>query len=437
MKITIAIILVNIESGGTKRHVEEMSKSWTLEGYNVILVEVYGRLIQVNLLEKTKKKFLCNIFNDIGLKQLKSIFKYFNVGLLHVHHLLDANISFFKIHKDLNIPLVITLHDYYCICPFIKLTNEKEEYCKELGINECNRCLLKRKFYSKHLDMQINNIDIWRDFWFNYLKEASQIVVPSCDMKIRIQKYYPSLNLSVFENPELINFNTNIRRIGLIGDLSVPKGAKKIKECIEYVTKNKLPLYFIVFGKLNNIKLTKEEKKYISILGTYKEEEVYINIKKFCIDFFWFPGVWPETYSYTLSIPIRLRIPCISTDLGAIAYRIKQNNWGEIYDWTFDTEKIIGLLMNFNYEKYYNKDFIIKNISFGEIDRYYININLDVPSKINEKIDIRYFPELKTNLSGVEFKYLWKNANFIQKIKLIFYLDKQVIKKKLYKFLFR
>ena len=140
MKNTIAILLTNVEGGGTKRHVDEISKSWSLEGYRVILVEVYGRVIQINLLDKDKKVFICNIFNDVELEQLKTILKYFKVSLLHVHHLLDANISFFRLHKDLNnIPLVITLHDYYCICPFIKLTNEKEEYCGELGNEACDK----------------------------------------------------------------------------------------------------------------------------------------------------------------------------------------------------------------------------------------------------------------------------------------------------------
>ncbi len=442
MKNTIAILLTNVEGGGTKRHVDEISKSWSLEGYRVILVEVYGRVIQINLLDKDKKVFICNIFNDVELEQLKTILKYFKVSLLHVHHLLDANISFFRLHKDLNnIPLVITLHDYYCICPFIKLTNEKEEYCGELGNEACDKCILKRNFYSETLDKYIKNISIWRKFWDEYLKEAAQIVVPSYDMKERIQKYYSDTNICVFENPELINFESKIKTIGLIGDLSIAKGAKKIKECVTYIAEKKLPLYFIVFGRLNDIQLTEEEKKYILILGAYKEEKIYEIIKKYCIDFFWFPGVWPETYSYTLSIPIRLKIPCISTNLGAIASRIKQNNWGETYLWDYNYKEIVKILMRFDYKKYYNQDFIIKNISFGKVKDYYKNVNLDFENDkikfININKNWRRFPNINFKLAGIEFKYLWKSANYFQRIKLIFYLDKQVVKRKLIKVLFK
>ena len=134
---------------------------------------------------------------------------------MHVQHLLNANIEFFNLHKELNIPLIITLHDYYCICPFIKLIDIHDSYCGEKGITACNFCLKERIFYSYTLNENIKSIIEWRNFWHNYLKEAYSVIVPSFDMKNRINKYFPNLKISVFENPEIINF-TKIKKLVLL-----------------------------------------------------------------------------------------------------------------------------------------------------------------------------------------------------------------------------
>lgn len=58
--------------------------------------------------------------------------------------------------------------------------------------------------------------------------------------------------------------------------------------------------------------LNEDENKYITILGPYDEETIYSQIPGHLIDFFWFPGICPETYSYTLTIPVRLGIPLLT-----------------------------------------------------------------------------------------------------------------------------
>lgn len=428
MKSSIAIIITNINGGGTKRHVDEISNAWKEQGYRVLVIRVVERVIHLSILEKDISQKNIFIFKESNLKKLKNILKFYKTQLIHVHHLLDANAGFFKLHRELNVPLVVTLHDYYSICPFIKLTNVDEEYCGEKGKVACNECLEKRRFYSKTLDKFVKTIDEWRIFWYSYLQEAELVVVPSEDMRNRIYRYYPCLNLKVFENPEIIDYGKRFRQIGLIGDLSVAKGAKKIKECVSYIANNKLPFQFIVFGNIQDVQFTKEEKKYILILGAYEETKVYKLISSYDIDFFWFPGVWPETYSYTLSIPIRLRIPCISTNLGAIASRINYNGWGKTYPWQYEGEKIVEQLSAFSYGDYRKSNFTIKNCSFGNLANYYKGIDLkesDFGDNKNIIIDkLLSFPKFNEKISPAEFKYMWDLADKKQKIILFKYLDK-------------
>lgn len=433
MQTTIAIIMTNVLGGGTVRHAKEMVKAWSVQGNRVLYIITADRVTHISVFQNGQLMQMYQLWNDKNAEQLLGILQKYNVQLLHIEHLLDAPSGILNLHKFLNVPLVITLHDYYMICPFIKLTNESDEYCEEMGECECQACLARRNMYSKTMEKYIQNISAWRKTWENYLNEAALVIVPSEDMKKRILRYYPHIRIRVIEDPELIGCQKKERCIGLIGNLSIAKGSKKIKDCVQYCADNNIAIHFILFGTLNDVKLTSEAKKYITILGAYEEKEIYDLIRKHPVDFFWFPGVWPETYSYTLSIPIRLRIPCISTNLGAIASRITMNSWGETYSWKAKANCIIEKLQSFDYKRYYNPDFVIRNNSFGEFENYYSGIVISEDHKVNSLFTVPMiqipdiYQVLNEQLTAAECNVLWKNANVSQKVKVVKHLDWQWI----------
>lgn len=434
--ITIAIVLANVYGGGTKRYTDEIAEAWKQQGHRIIYVQTIERLTHIKILERNTKDKNVWFFDDVKLLKLAEFFKSFNVQLIHVQHLLDANINFFNLHKILNIPLVITLHDYYCICPFIKLTDNNDVYCEEKGEKACDICLKGRVFNSITFNKNINSILEWRNFWQKYLQEANLIIVPSLDMLKRINKYFPDLQLRIFENPEIIKFN-KLKLIGLIGRLDTAKGGKKVKECIEYVAKYKIPLKFILFGEIPEFEFTKEEKQYIKILGKYNEQDIYDIISKYNVDFFWFPGIWPETYSYTLSIPIRLKIPCLSTNIGAIAGRIECHKWGKTYSWKADTKEIIDNLLIFNSDEFKNNALKIKNNSFGNIFKYYQGVKFEnntTNNFDNLQINFNKIPRINKEITKGEFKYLWINANWKEKFEIFKWFKFQWIKEFLWKY---
>lgn len=149
--------------------------------------------------------------------RLLQLLKTANVGMIHVEHLLDAELWMLTLHRALHVPLVVTLHDYYFICPFIKLTDEHDVYCGEKGEADCNACLARRGFISPTMGCQVKQISSWRNCWLDYLKEARLILVPSKDMKERVQRYFPLDTIQMWENPELIHPKRDAIHVGLIG----------------------------------------------------------------------------------------------------------------------------------------------------------------------------------------------------------------------------
>ena len=143
-----------------------------------------------------------------------------------------------------------------------------------------------------------------------------------------------------------------------------------------------------------------------------------------------------------MSIPVRLKIPCLSTDLGAISSRIQKHKWGDVYSWRANAEEIISRLLNFPFSSYYNKDFTIKNISFDDFSSYYstevLTCSNDIKSDrfnlaassfdaIQSKLESYTFRELLKKLngtfSGIEFSFLWTQASFFFKMYLLKHID--------------
>lgn len=185
-------------------------------------------------------------------------------------------------------------------------------------------------------------------------------------------------------------------------------------------------LFIQTFRRLIKVYFYKEGKVQHIIRFWDKEENVYGEIRSAGIDFFWFPGVCPETYSYMLSIPIRLHIPCLASDLGAIASRIHSHHWGETYPWEAGTDEIVHRLLAFDYHRYANPDFTIENTSFGSVEDFYRG----VPYKREEPCDEEQvafptaFSELPAILHREEFNELWQGASLFQKVQLLTHMDR-------------
>ena len=50
-------------------------------------------------------------------------------------------------------------------------------------------------------------------------------------------------------------------------------------------------------------------------------------------DVVWFPALWPETYSYTLSIALHLGLPVVVPDIGAFVERVQDRPHSAICPW--------------------------------------------------------------------------------------------------------
>ena len=67
--------------------------------------------------------------------------------------------------------------------------------------------------------------------------------------------------------------------------------------------------------------------------GPYRNSEVYGLVEAIAPDLVWYPALWPETYSYTLSIALHCGLPVVVPDIGAFPERVRGRAFSAIIPW--------------------------------------------------------------------------------------------------------
>ena len=115
--------------------------------------------------------------------------------------------------------------------------------------------------------------------------------------------------------------------MAVIGALGPHKGFDLIRNCALDARERNLPIRFIIFGITSG---PVHDLSNVTTTGEYREEEIYALLEQHRCHLAFFSSVWPETYSYTLSIALHAKLYPVAFDLGAIAQRIRETGWGEL-----------------------------------------------------------------------------------------------------------
>ena len=169
------------------------------------------------------------------------------------------------------------------------------------------------------------------------LMAADQVLVPDRDAADRLGRYFPEVafEVSPHEGIDLGQISTRTPelapheklRIVVIGAIGKIKGFEVLLACARNARQQRLPIEFIVMGYSMNDRLLQEAG--VRVTGRYLEENAQDTLEGLSPHVVWLPSVWPETYSYTLSMALQAALPVAAFDIGAIARRLRECDLGE------------------------------------------------------------------------------------------------------------
>jgi GT2 family glycosyltransferase/glycosyltransferase involved in cell wall biosynthesis len=340
----ILYVLHNL-GGGTERHVLDLAHRLEQEGRRTILLrpDDAGRvtLTRHAVQETPNLRFLLPEEHWTLLAALHQL----GIDHVHFHHRINLPAEVFAIIDDLGVPYDWTLHDYYEICPRINLIDGSGMYCGEPEVARCQACL------DQNRPDGVPKLDIvrWREEHGASLAGARKVFVPHNDAAIRMSRYFPEIEFTVrrhMENrPQARPVAAPLRegeilRVAVIGTLATHKGLEILARCARDAQERDLPLRFIIVGDDPSRFEMLRGLSRLLYTGAYEEEAVFDVLESVRCHCAFFPSLWPETYTYTLSIAFLARLFPVAFDLGAPAARIRECGFGHLIPLTRDAVAI-------------------------------------------------------------------------------------------------
>ncbi|MBR0270955.1 MAG: glycosyltransferase [Methanobrevibacter sp.] len=303
-----------------------------------------------------------NIFFNKDLAIIyDEILSKLDINLVHINHLINHSFDLINCVTQKSIPFLVSLHDFYYLCPSIHLVDKDCKYCNFA----CESCGGISKDKSLSNDEILNK---WRKLFKDMLSKSSYNIAPNQSVIESYKKIYSDLdNFKLIEHGVNIDksshrpaLTSNPCRVLVPGHVSPHKGSLLIKQIKQLDKNNLLELHFMgtTIPNLNSFGVNH---------GRYERSDFNNIVSEIKPSFSLILSTCPETYSYTLTESWMAGIPVIASNLGALEERISKSDAGWLVDYT-NPEDIYNFIININQNDYQNKLSNISKIKFKDIN---------------------------------------------------------------------
>lgn len=323
--------------GGTQRHVEELARHLREQAIFLLLSSQDNGPLRLRWLDE-RESFSQEFQWPSEQAALVALLRELGVSHVHYHHLVGHTPEVMHLHEHLGVAYDFTVHDYYSACPQISLTTAQKTYCGEQGLAQCRACVHERPAPTQE------TIDAWQLRHRLFLHQARWVFVPSHDCAQRVQRYFPQARIRYAPHTDMLEHPAApVRaplplpaprhlRIFLVGGLSAIKGGDVAEAVALEAARLNAPIELHLLGYVFRTFKAQPEAS-LTIHGSYQEHDLPRLLQRLQPDVVWFPAVWPETYSYTLSTCLQAGLPVVTTDLGAFPERLTQRPWTWVRPW--------------------------------------------------------------------------------------------------------
>lgn len=333
----VILNVIHNREGGTLRHIQELAQR--LGGLATFLRLTPAPKGVVLRLEGPSEAFSLHFAMPQDQFELVETLRLLQVGHIHYHHLLGHEPCIADLAAHLGVSHDFTAHDFFSYCPQISLTDHTDRYCGELGLAQCHQCL------QRHPAPGGASIEHWRERNMRLLSQARYVIAPSQDTAQRLQRFAPCANIQVVPHATLDTFvpthaipcpailpTQRPLKVAVLGALSKIKGADVLEEVATLAAQRGLLVDFHLIGYAYR-SLRTPPKANLTVHGAYDDKDLPQLLRWLQPDAIWFPAVWPETYSYTLSASLESALPIIAPNIGAFAERLQNRSWTWLGDW--------------------------------------------------------------------------------------------------------
>lgn len=258
------------------------------------------------------------------------------------------------LRKHVHCELLVTIHDYFAICPSHFLMNDQGAFCNVPDLDTCQRCLTANKdsFVSF---TGVRDIVRWRLAWSELLLTADEVRLFSNASETLLKRAYPRLDSSNWRVvPHVLHTpmqkvelpETEHLHIGVVGVIGKHKGAQIIVDLANEIIKRQSNIKITIIGSIE----AHVPADVVDVTGPYDAKNLPEFVKNSGANLFLFPSIWAETFSYVAHELVAMNLPFACFDFGAPADLARSYERGIVLS-TMNPEVMLSEIEHFWQEK--------------------------------------------------------------------------------------
>lgn len=332
--------------GGTEVHMRQLATALVSEGHDVRvfcrrgeasdpeyagLEESHERVSIVRINNTFRNtRTLDAIYSDKEIdKALLAELKSHPPDVVHVHHLTCLSTTLLEVVKEHDIPLVMTLHDFWMVCARGQRITPELEICTTLDRDRCAPCLNK---LWPHFDITANHLRMIDKELRQRLLLCDRLLTPSEHHRVKMLEFGldPARIVALphgIDETAIAEIPRRVfppRRIGFLGSVIPTKGVHLLVEAMNRIGNPNLechihgeaPGFHGDTGYLDRLKSLARKDLPFHFHGSYEQADLPRILAS--VDLIVVPSLWWESFCLTIREAMTAGIPVIASDLGAM-----------------------------------------------------------------------------------------------------------------------
>lgn len=272
----------------------------------------------------------------------------FAFELVHIRHIGWHSIGLFDLCRNLEIPVVFSFHDFYTVCPTVKLLDEEQTFCEGTCTARPGPCKAELWRPNSMPPLKHNFVQRWKRMMKAALATCDAYVTTAASARDVILRNYTFLNDADFRiiphgrSTEAMHAfaeipsPNSVLRVLVPGNISAAKGADLYIALSKLAPENSIELH--ILGDAGKV----PECENVKLHGRYKREEFAQHVAKIRPHIGAVFSIWPETYCHTLTEMWMCGLPVAVFDIGAVGERVGQHGAGWLLDVKSTAEDLIS-----------------------------------------------------------------------------------------------
>ena len=267
--------------------------------------------------------------------------------LIHIRHLAHHGLGLVSVAQQMFVPVVFSFHDYYTVCPTVKLLDENLRFCAGFCTESRGHCTPELWPDEEVPELKHAAVQEWKRILCSTLQECDALVTTSPSAREIILQNYPSLSgrpFRIIPHGRDFGFFEQLApeiepeepiRILVPGNLTVSKGVGLVAELAQHGSGFEIHVLGSWLGG--------DVPQHIIVHGRYDRHEFCDRIREIRPHAGAILSLWPETWCHTLTELWAAGVPVIGCDIGAVGERVRAHGGGWLLPLAAQRDEFIAL----------------------------------------------------------------------------------------------